>query len=57
MDDQSVWMAYLSEIAADVVPAWHCVNTHKNAPDKKPAKTSTFIAMLTLIIYQLIKWI
>lgn len=57
VDDQNVWMAYLSEVAADVIPAWHCVNTDMNAPDKKPTKSSAFIAMLTLIIYQLIKWI
>jgi len=44
-----------SEIIADVLPPWHCVNTHLNAPDQQTAKTSAFMEALTPADDQLIK--
>ncbi len=46
-----------SKIIADVLPLWHCVNTHLKAPDQQTAKTSTFIEVLTLGDDQLVKGI
>ncbi len=43
-----------SKIIADVLPPWHCVNTHLKAPDS--IKTSAF-EVLTLADEQLIKGI
>ncbi len=37
-----------SKIIADVLPPWHCANTHLKASDQQTAKTSAFIEVLTL---------
>ncbi|KAI2645632.1 Myocyte-specific enhancer factor 2D [Labeo rohita] len=40
---------------ADVLPPWHCVNTHLKAPDQQTAKAHAFIEALRLADDQLIK--
>jgi len=45
----------LSKTTADVVPPWHCVNTHLDALDQQTAKNSTFIKLVTLTEDQIIK--
>ena len=39
-------------IIVHVFPPWHCVNTHPNAPDKQTVKTSAYIEVLTVAVYQ-----
>ena len=45
----------LSKINADVVPSWHCVNAHLDAPEQQTDKTSAFIEVLPLVDNNLIK--
>ncbi|KAL0160075.1 hypothetical protein M9458_043800, partial [Cirrhinus mrigala] len=44
-----------SKMIADVLPPWHCVNTHLKAPDQQTAKAYAFIEALRLADDQLIK--
>lgn len=43
------------KITDDVIPPWHCINTHLNAADPQNGKVCAFIESLTFDDYQLIK--
>lgn len=43
------------KITDDVIPPWHCINTHLNAADPQNGKVCVFIESLAFDDYQLIK--